>query len=960
MKHFIFVTTLLVGLCLGSATHIVAQLSWGGKPKEVTFNKGLRNSVEPLAVFVPYNKEDLLATSQWQNGLYQVGRAIDVKTDFFDHAQSATASDGTQCYQLELTARDAVAISVTFSQFLLPQGAKFFIFTPTEQLGAFMHETNPSGKVLATAPLEGNRITLRYEAPKNVAKATIVIDHIGYLFRNHNTPNNPSARNTGKEGASTNCEVNANCSEGNKLEKQKDALVQIYLKAGKSYAYCTGTVVNNTAEDFTPYILTAAHCRGDKVLASEEDFKEWVFSFHYLKPNCQNNYRMGTPTLSLTGAELVSFLPINGKSDGMLLKLLAPIPPFYGVYYAGWNRQEQPAEGDYRGLHHPQGDVMKVSTTSKLPDITTYKDKNSVGAKDAFLNVTYEKTQNGHGVTEGGSSGSPLFNNEGLVIGTLSGGNSSCTLPLARNIYGRLAYHWDKFEPEGTSIAKALDPVGKGTAIKLEGKYQSGTLTTPALFASFIGATTLLNDEKDSYTANFGWEPVTNLPDKDNWKLYIWKGGDSEPITSLNVGAMWMDKVTPTKSGTITYTFRYGYTPSPGAKPIYLNPSHYTLLTKKPQGVRNFKQVGKKLSWEKPIIFQRVTNIAPGDTEKLIQLDDYRDFSEPYFRKPIKTIFQGSLFNGAELKHVVGKSIVAIGFYPARTEKIHTYSVFVRNGVNIDASNNYKIGADTHETYTEQAVPSPYKELAYREVKLAKPFIITNNALLVAGVKTDTKTDFESRAVTATRKKLPEAWNNSAITHYHPEQGKEPFNNRWATFDEAFPAQDGYSAVNFVLCDANNGENFEIPADMPYGPFPMLFPKLIGYKVVNHKTGATVETITDPETLGYTATTDEEYEVIPLYRDFLDGQSTNAIQIPTEQMPKAVPTTFSDKLTLYQASNVVEISFYNLAGEKILVLPLTPMNNIQKLDVNTLPQGACIAVYTLSDGKQVIQKLTKK
>lgn len=104
--------------------------------------------------------------------------------------------------------------------------------------------------------------------------------------------------------------------------------------------------------------------------------------------------------LTLSGCEMISFLATDGKSDGLLLKLTSAIPKYYGVYYAGWDRSETIGT-KHIGLHHPNGDMMKVSTSSEKPIIATYADRQHKGGKEAFLNVKYQKTDNGHGVTEG-------------------------------------------------------------------------------------------------------------------------------------------------------------------------------------------------------------------------------------------------------------------------------------------------------------------------------------------------------------------------------------------------------------------------------------------------------------------------------------------------------------------------------------------------------------------------------
>mgnify|MGYP000502627315 CR=1 FL=1 len=52
----------------------------------------------------------------------------------------------------------------------------------------------------------------------------------------------------------------------------------------------------------------------------------------------------------------------------------------------------------------------------------------------------FEQTANGHAVTEGGSSGSPLFNQNKQIVGTLSGGSSSCEKPNGAQKYVKIFY----------------------------------------------------------------------------------------------------------------------------------------------------------------------------------------------------------------------------------------------------------------------------------------------------------------------------------------------------------------------------------------------------------------------------------------------------------------------------------------------------------------------------------------
>lgn len=952
MKRLLLLPLLMLCIALPKHTFLSAQLSFGGDPKVAPY--GLRNAKAPFQLTVPFNKEDLLATASWNDGMMKVGEVLPAKINFFDQAESFFSHDGTLCYKLTLTARDAQGLSVAFSRFQIPEGGRFYIYTAEQHLGAFTKTSNPDGNFFATAPLRGNEITLQYEAPQGNPPATIEIDHLGYLFRLEGL----ALRDLSKEGSSTLCEVNVNCPEGDLTRQQQDAVVQIYGKVGKSYGYCTGTVVNNTSEDFTPYILTAAHCGGITNPLPAEDYKAWIFTFHYEKPNCQNNYQHADKMLTLSGCEMISFLATDGKSDGLLLKLTSAIPKYYGVYYAGWDRSETIGT-KHIGLHHPNGDMMKVSTSSEKPIIATYADRQHKGGKNAFLNVKYQKTDNGHGVTEGGSSGSPLFNEEGLLVATLTGGASSCSNAEGSNYYGRMAYHWDKYEAVGKSVASTLDPQGGGVATKLHGKYQSTASAVLIQPLQNVQVKTSYNENLQS--VSFSWKLAERLPMEEGWKLYIWKEGATEPSAILPISkTQWQDTLEETVSGTTLYTFRYGYTPSNEATPIYFAPRRIALLSQQPSGVREFKTVeaqGKtKLTWKKPIHFQRVTNIAPEESS-FKRLNDYRDGSEPYFVKPIKTLFAGSLFNGLELQHLVGKKIAAVGFVTARGSLIHHYSVFVREGIAIDDKENYAQGKDTPETYFEQSLVGAYNELEKREVLLDTPFTIKGNDLLVVGVKTNTETDFKSRALVVAERGLSCALKNGVANHI-PTEAKLPYvnTNRWFPLAECFMGQDGLSATSFVLCDASSEDRFVLPDKMPYGPFPVLFPQLRGYKIL--KDGKEIATLEDPSAEEYTAPQSGNYTIIPLYEGYRDGAS-GVERVASSSKYVVYPTHFNDELNIEGVNSSAEITIYGMDGKLVKRVSLVQGGEKQTINLGSLSRGEFILVLRDAQGVDYVQHIFK-
>ena len=134
-----------------------------------------------------------------------------------------------------------------------------------------------------------------------------------------------------------------------------------------------------------------------------------------------------------------------GQSDGLLLLLNTPVPENYNVYYNKWDRRNRPLRSGVC-IHHSKGDYKKISTYSKPGTHSTFVSDNDLkGDMHAYWNMTFNKTRNGHGVTEDGLSGSPLFNTDKLIVGTLTGGSSTCAKPEGLNLYGKMSYHWNKY-----------------------------------------------------------------------------------------------------------------------------------------------------------------------------------------------------------------------------------------------------------------------------------------------------------------------------------------------------------------------------------------------------------------------------------------------------------------------------------------------------------------------------------
>ena len=443
-------------LILASLPYILfAQLSAGGLPYSFS------QSIPPDAsnyVTVERPSLDVLSMEDIQSPVpYRFAVNLPVDLGIGSVGQWNSAAGNAKVWRISVKSPGAKALILYFDRYKIPEGGKLFVYNPTrtELLGAFTSSNNNDLSTFATALIYGEELTLEYNAPDDLPLPDIHISEVGHAYRGV-TGYSLNRRDFGGSGA---CEVNINCNEGTSWQKEKRSVTRITVKRGGSSLWCTGSLVNTTKNDGKPYVLTADHC-GYK--SSTTDLSQWIFYFNYEGAGCTDPL-IEPPLKSITGATLIAHGGDAGStgSDFFLVLLKSAIPQSYNVYYNGWSRETVPPSPSGTCIHHPQGDVKKISTYTEPLQPAHWVGNPAL----AHWLVRWSGTPNGHGTTEGGSSGSPLFDNLGRLVGTLTGGDSNCdsanlNLP---DYYGQFAYSWDKNGTDSINMLKCwLDPDNTG------------------------------------------------------------------------------------------------------------------------------------------------------------------------------------------------------------------------------------------------------------------------------------------------------------------------------------------------------------------------------------------------------------------------------------------------------------------------------------------------------------------
>ncbi len=457
--------------------------------------------------------------SDEKNGeMYKVARIIDVNMNMDNCGTTDILADGTKVWRVRISCEGAKALKVMCEEFYIPNGAELFLYNENrQQVVKVDASNNPKfGTYYSPKMIQGDALYLEYVQPASVVGEPVLnIDALSYFYRGVDAFVGYYAqkRETGF-GESYDCEVNVNCPAGANWQDQKKGVAEIFIISGWSGGFCSGTLVNNTSNDGTPYFLTADHCGGVEAASS---VGQWEFYFNFEASGCTN------PTSepqyqTVTGCQIKA-RPSGAQASGtdfllLLLNTTEDNLEQIGAYYNGWDRTDVAAPNS-TGIHHPSGDIKKISIVTSELTLSTFGQTN---------------TQNGHwratwnastGFTEGGSSGSPLFRDANkLVMGTLSGGpyyNCSSSANMLYDVYGRFDLHW---EDGGTSSANQLkpwlDPNNTG-AETCPGRYpNSGTPDPPSpstITADFtanpttvaIGGTVAFRDASTGNPTSWSW-----------------------------------------------------------------------------------------------------------------------------------------------------------------------------------------------------------------------------------------------------------------------------------------------------------------------------------------------------------------------------------------------------------------------------------------------------------------------
>lgn len=377
----------------------------------------------------------------------------------------------------------ATALRLHISDLFLPENATLTIAGESESFSYVGRGPLGSGEFWSNT-LRGSSVTMQIDyVGRDIGRVLqairLALAEVGPLGASF-----PGAtpQETGDELCSFNapCVLNASCvTTAPAVADAKKAVAMILFVSGAFQYICSGGLVadGDTSTDI-PYFLTANHCLSR---ASEANSLEAYFLYTTTCGTCDTTISDNPRTLGS------AIMATNKTGDFTLLRLNQAAPA--GTAFLRTNNTPIATSNGFNlyRISHPAGAPQAYS--EHVVDISRVTCR-------SWPRGSWIYSSDVLGATEGGSSGSPVVNAAGEVVGQLSGAcgynvSDSCDAASNATVDGALASYWLQVEPFLGGSSPCTDADGDGVCVA-DGDCNDSDATV------YPGAVEICGDGKDN------------------------------------------------------------------------------------------------------------------------------------------------------------------------------------------------------------------------------------------------------------------------------------------------------------------------------------------------------------------------------------------------------------------------------------------------------------------------------
>jgi subtilisin-like proprotein convertase family protein len=368
-------------------------------------------------------------------------------------------ANGNAVWRLRIRSAGAKSLNLGFTKYVMPHGGTLVLYSPGYErvMGPFTPAGNEEHEQLWTPVLNGDELVVEVQLPQVAVPALqLQLKYVNHDFLGF------------AEMLSGSCNLDVICGGADGwdiVDHYRDIIQSVAVIGTGGSTFCTGFLVNNTRQDCTPYFMTAYHC-GITQGSAPSLVAYWNFENSTCRqPNSPQSGGPGNGTLSdfNTGA---TFKAGWSNSDFTLVEFDDPISETADAFFAGWSAEDTAPSDTVVCIHHPSTDEKRISFEFDPTHIGAWGSGGDPVPNGNHIIIPDWDV----GTTEGGSSGSPLFDNQKRVVGQLHGGGAACG-NSQYDSYGWFYFSWEGGGTPATRLKDWLDPDNSGVIV-LDGHSQ--------------------------------------------------------------------------------------------------------------------------------------------------------------------------------------------------------------------------------------------------------------------------------------------------------------------------------------------------------------------------------------------------------------------------------------------------------------------------------------------------------